>query len=119
MGGICEGEGGARSRKRLRGFLSDLAVSEAEAVAAYQAPAGCEEQAVAIEEGCAMGHEGCGKRRAGDSRARIELVDPRLGEIGVAGLVVRTHGHEEFADFVETGSGRTLIPNPSPKGRGG
>ena len=66
-----------------------------------------------------MSHEGCGKRGAGDSAARIESVDPCLGEIGVVGLLPCTHGHEEFADFVKTGSGRTLTPNPSPKGRGG
>ena len=116
MGGTREGEG-ARSRKRLVG--AHFAVAEAEAGAADEAPAGGEEQAVAIEKGCALGHERCGKRCAGDSAARVESVDPCLGKIGVAGLGVRTHRHEEFADFVKTGSGRTLTPNPSPKGRGG
>ena len=87
MGGTREGEG-TRSRKRLVG--AHFAVSEAEAFAADETPAGGEEQAVAIEKGCALGHEGCGKRGAGDSAARIESVDPCLGEIGVAGLVVRT-----------------------------
>ena len=61
-----------------------------------------------------MSHEGWF-----DALMGVELFDPCLGEIGVAGFVVCTQRHEEFADFVETGSGRTLTPNRSPKGRGG
>ena len=33
-----------------------------------------------------MSHEGWGKRRAGDCASSIKLVDPCLGEIGIAGL---------------------------------
>ena len=75
-----------RSREQLRGLLSDLSVSQAQAFAADQASAGSEEQTVAIEKGCARGDEGCGKRCAGDSAACVELIDPCLGEIGVVGL---------------------------------
>ena len=66
-----------------------------------------------------MSHEGCGKRRAGDSAARVELVDPFLGEIGVAGLDVRTHGHEEFAELLITAGtnqevlGEAIVQSPA------
>lgn len=35
-----------------------------------------------------------------DALMRVKLVDPRLSEIGVAGLVDCTHRHEEFAEFL-------------------
>ena len=49
-----------------------------------------------------MSHEGWGKRRAGDSAARVESFDPCLGKIGVVGFFLRTHGHEEFAELLIT-----------------
>ena len=42
-----------------------------------------------------MGHEGWL-----DALMRVELVDPGLGEIGVASLLPCTHGHEEFAELL-------------------
>ena len=35
-----------------------------------------------------------------DALMRVELVDPGLGEIGVASLLPCTHGHEEFAELL-------------------
>ncbi len=66
-----------------------------------------------------MSHEGWGKRGAGDSAARVELVDPGLGEIGVVGLVVRTHGHEELAELLVTARtnqevlGEAIVQSPT------
>ena len=44
-----------------------------------------------------MGHEGWL-----DALTPVELVDPGLGEIGVASFFLRTHGHEEFAELLIT-----------------
>ena len=79
-----------------------MSVAEAEAFAADELSAGCEQQAVAIEKGCAMSHEGCGKRGVIDALMGVELVDPCLGEIGVAGFFLCTHGHEELAELLIT-----------------
>ena len=66
-----------------------------------------------------MGGEGCGKRRAGDLAPRIKLVDPCLGEIGVAGFFLRTHGHEELAELPVTAGtnqevlGEAIVQSPA------
>ena len=100
-------------------MLSDFAVSESEAFAAYEASAGGEEQAVAIQEGCAMSHEGWWKRSASDTASRIEVVDPSLGQVSVAGFFLGTHGQEEFAEFLITAGaneevlGETVVQSPA------
>ena len=61
-----------------------------------------------------MGHEGWL-----DALMRVELVDPGLGEIGVASLLPCTHGHEEFAELLITAGtdqevlGETIVQSPA------
>ena len=35
-----------------------------------------------------------------DAMMRVELIDPRLGQIRIAGFFLGTHGHEEFAELL-------------------
>ncbi len=66
-----------------------------------------------------MGHAGCGKRSATDALMGVELFDPCLGKIGVAGLVCRTHRHEEFAELLITAGtnqevlGKAIVQSPA------
>ena len=54
-----------------------------------------------------------------DALMRVELVDPGLGEVSVAGLVPCTHGHEECAERLITAGtdqevlGEAIVQSPA------